>query len=98
MKATGIVRRIDDLGRVVIPKELRRVLGIKAGDPLEIFTDGNYVSFRKYAPGCSLCGFSDKKLVELYPDKLVCTGCVDLITKSQDKLHSSALPAEEYEF
>ncbi|WP_029516970.1 AbrB/MazE/SpoVT family DNA-binding domain-containing protein [Paenibacillus polymyxa] len=98
MKATGIVRRIDDLGRVVIPKELRRVLGIEAGDPLEIFTDGNYVSFRKYAPGCSLCGLSGRKLVKLYPEKLVCTGCVDLITREQDKLHSSALPAEEYGF
>lgn len=50
MKATGIVRRIDDLGRVVIPKEIRRTLRIREGDPLEIFTDKGIVSFRKYSP------------------------------------------------
>lgn len=51
MKATGIVRRIDDLGRVVIPKEIRRVLKIREGDPLEIFTDRDgEVIFKKYSP------------------------------------------------
>ena len=51
MKATGIVRRIDDLGRVVIPKEIRRTLRIREGDPLEIFTDSNgEVVFKKYSP------------------------------------------------
>ena len=51
MKATGIVRRIDDLGRVVIPKEIRRSLRIREGEPLEIFTDENGgVVFRKYSP------------------------------------------------
>lgn len=48
MKATGIVRRIDDLGRVVIPKEVRRTLGIYEGDPLEIYTDTDCVCFKKY--------------------------------------------------
>ena len=48
MKATGIVRRIDDLGRVVIPKEIRRTLRIKEGDPLELFTDRDCVCFKKY--------------------------------------------------
>lgn len=48
MKATGIIRRIDDLGRVVIPKEIRRTLKIKEGDPLEIFLDRDYVCFKKY--------------------------------------------------
>ncbi len=51
MKATGIVRRIDDLGRVVIPKEIRRVLRIREGDPLEIYTDGGgEVILKKYSP------------------------------------------------
>ena len=51
MKATGIVRRIDDLGRVVIPKEIRRTMRIREGDPLEIFTAPNgEVIFKKYAP------------------------------------------------
>lgn len=50
MKATGIVRRIDDLGRIVIPKEIRRTHGIKEGEPLELFVDGSSIIFRKYQP------------------------------------------------
>ena len=59
MKATGIVRRIDDLGRVVIPKEIRRTLRIREGDPLEIFTntDGGVI-FRKYSPVGELSSFA----------------------------------------
>ena len=51
MKATGIVRRIDDLGRVVIPKEIRRTASIREGDPLEIFLQDGAVVFEKYNPG-----------------------------------------------
>lgn len=50
MRTTGIVRRIDDLGRIIIPKELRRTLNIEAGDPLEVLVEGNMVAFRKYVP------------------------------------------------
>ena len=50
MKATGIIRRVDDLGRVVIPKEIRRNSGIRDGDPLEIFVDNRYICLRKYQP------------------------------------------------
>ena len=50
MNATGIVRRVDDLGRVVIPKDIRRYLGIQEGDPLEIYVEGNSVIYQKYAP------------------------------------------------
>lgn len=50
MKATGIVRRIDDLGRVVIPKEIRRQMRIREGDPLEIYTENGCVCFKKYSP------------------------------------------------
>ncbi|MBQ8740689.1 MAG: AbrB/MazE/SpoVT family DNA-binding domain-containing protein [Clostridia bacterium] len=59
MKATGIVRRIDDLGRVVIPKEIRRTLKIREGDPLEIFTsnDGEVI-FKKYSPMGEMIGFA----------------------------------------
>ena len=54
MKATGIIRRVDDLGRVVIPKEIRRTLGIREGEPLEIFLDGrDTVCFRKYETNLS---------------------------------------------
>ena len=50
MKATGIVRRIDDLGRVVIPKEIRRQMGIREGDPLEIFTNDDSICLKKFHP------------------------------------------------
>ena len=59
MKATGVVRRIDDLGRVVIPKEIRKVLRIKEGDPLEIFTDKEGdVILKKYSPIGELSEFA----------------------------------------
>ena len=59
MKATGIVRRIDDLGRVVIPKEIRRTMRIREGDPLEIFTSGDgEVIFKKYSPMGEMSSFS----------------------------------------
>ena len=59
MKATGIVRRIDDLGRVVIPKEIRRTLRIREGDPLEIFTDREgEIILKKYSPIGELAAFA----------------------------------------
>ncbi len=61
MKATGIVRRIDDLGRVVIPKEIRRTLRIREGDPLEIYTDSNgEVIFKKYSPMGEMSSFAEQ--------------------------------------
>lgn len=74
MKSTGIVRRIDDLGRIVIPKELRTTLGIKDGDPLEVFVDGDKIIYRKYAPGCTFCGNADD-LSYLF-GKPICGKCV----------------------
>ncbi len=59
MKATGIVRRIDELGRVVIPKEIRRTLRLKDGDPLEIFTDRDELMLKKYSPIATLEKFSE---------------------------------------
>ncbi len=59
MRATGIVRRIDELGRVVIPKEIRRTLRIKDGDPLEIFTDRDELMLKKYSPIATLERFSE---------------------------------------
>jgi hypothetical protein len=67
MKATGIVRRIDDLGRVVIPKEIRRVLRIREGDPLEIFTSKEgEVIFKKYSPINELSTFADEYCQALF--------------------------------
>ncbi|MFL0167707.1 AbrB/MazE/SpoVT family DNA-binding domain-containing protein [Candidatus Clostridium helianthi] len=56
MKATGVVRKIDDLGRITLPMELRRNLGIKIGDPIEIFVEGGDIILRKYQVGCHCCG------------------------------------------
>ncbi|MGV8146046.1 MAG: stage V sporulation protein T [Alkaliphilus sp.] len=67
MKATGIVRRIDDLGRVVIPKEIRRTLRIREGDPLEIFTDREgEVILKKYSPICELGEFATEYAESLH--------------------------------
>lgn len=67
MKATGIVRRIDDLGRVVIPKEIRRTLRIREGDPLEIYTDREgQVILKKYSPIGELSEFSNEYCESLY--------------------------------
>lgn len=60
MKATGIVRRIDELGRVVIPKEIRKTLRLSSGDPLEIYTDKDELLFKKYSPIKSIDGFADE--------------------------------------
>lgn len=74
MKATGIVRKVDELGRVVIPIELRRTLGIGEGDPLEIFTDDDgKIVLRKYEPACIFCGSTDR--VFEFKGKKVCTDC-----------------------
>ena len=55
MKSTGIVRRIDNLGRVVLPIELRRLFDIEKEDPVEIFVDDNYIMLKKYQPACIFC-------------------------------------------
>ncbi|SFF22494.1 transcriptional pleiotropic regulator of transition state genes [Paenibacillus algorifonticola] len=74
MKATGVVRKVDSLGRVVLPMELRRTFGIAEGDPLEIFVNGDSIVFKKYAPGCVISG-SDEDLVmfqgKLYSRKAI---------------------------
>lgn len=76
MKATGIVRRIDDLGRVVIPKEIRRTLKIREGDPLEIFTDREgEVILKKYSPIGEL-GTLSGKYAESIAETIKCTVCI----------------------
>lgn len=62
MKAIGIVRKVDELGRIVLPIELRRVLDIREKDKLEIYTEGDTIILRKYAP-CVFCGDADAKEV-----------------------------------
>lgn len=76
MKSTGIVRKVDELGRVVIPKELRKVFNISEKDPLEIYTDQDSIILRKYesACGCVFCG--NAKNIMQYKGKNVCSDCV----------------------
>ena len=73
MKASGIIRNVDPLGRVVIPKEMRKVLGINEGDPLEIAKVNNDIVLRKYSKGCIFCG-SEKKVKD-FNNVPVCSGC-----------------------
>lgn len=93
MKATGIVRRIDDLGRVVIPKEIRRTLRIREGDPLEIFTDREGgVILKKYSPIGELSDFAKE-----YADSLQQSiGNIVLITDKDSIIAVSGAPKKEY--
>lgn len=83
MKATGIVRRVDELGRVVIPIELRNKFGIFEKDPIEIYVDGSSIVLKKYEPNCIFCG-SSKKLTE-YKGKLVCDKCLSKLSTMQSE-------------
>lgn len=74
MKSTGIVRKVDELGRVVIPIELRRTLDIEEKDALEIYVDSDRIVLRKYEPACVFCGNADE--VTNYKGKLVCKECI----------------------
>lgn len=76
LKATGIVRRIDDLGRVVIPKELRRTFGIAEGDPMEFYTEGDKIIISRYAPGCFICGETEPTKLKEFQSKQICTDCI----------------------
>lgn len=83
MKSTGIVRKVDELGRVVIPIELRRTLGIDEKDALEIYTDNEKIVLRKYEPACIFC--SNTENVQNYKGKLVCTDCVKKMMENIDQ-------------
>lgn len=74
MKATGIVRKVDVLGRIVLPIELRKNLNIEKEDPIEIYVDGDYILLKKYEPACIFCG--NAKDVKRIRDKNVCSDCV----------------------
>lgn len=74
MKATGIVRKVDELGRIVLPIELRRTLDIEIKDPIEIYVDGDFILLKKYEPACIFCG--NAKNVSSIKGKNVCTDCL----------------------
>ena len=78
MKSTGIVRKLDELGRVVIPKEIRNKLDIEEKDPIEIYIDGNSIILKKFESGCIFC--NNSKDLSTFKDKLICSKCLDKIT------------------
>ena len=79
MKATGIVRRLDQLGRVVIPKELRTTFDLKENDPIEIFVEGEDIILRKYHPACIFC--NEATDVVQFEGKNVCKKCLGKLKK-----------------
>lgn len=74
MKSTGIVRRVDDLGRIVLPIELRRTLGIDVRDSLEIYVDEDKIVLKKYEPSCIFCGEANDVIT--LGGRNVCPKCV----------------------
>ena len=84
MKATGIVRKIDKLGRIVLPIELRRTLNINIKDPIEIYVDGEFILLKKYEPACIFCG--NAKDVKNLHGKNICAECVsELLEENKSK-------------
>lgn len=74
MKSTGIIRKLDELGRIVIPIEIRNKLNIAERDPIEIYVDGNNIVLHKFECTCIFCG--DTKNLTEFKDKAVCNSCL----------------------
>ena len=83
MKSTGIIRRVDELGRVVIPIEIRNKFGIAEKDPIEIYVDGSNIILKKHEETCIFCG-NTKNLSE-YKGKLICDNCIEQIAKDSSQ-------------
>ena len=81
MKSTGIVRKVDELGRIVLPIELRRTLDIAERDPLEIYVDGSSIILKKYMPACIFCG--ESRDVVQFKGKNVCPKCLEVLAQPQ---------------
>ncbi|HOC09287.1 MAG TPA: AbrB/MazE/SpoVT family DNA-binding domain-containing protein [Clostridia bacterium] len=81
LKSTGIVRKVDELGRVVIPIELRRTLNIAEKDALEIYVDGEHIILKKYEPACIFCG--NARDVINYKGKNICPDCAQELKNSR---------------
>jgi len=75
MKSTGVVRKIDELGRIVLPMEIRKTMDINSKDAVEIFVDNNKIILQKYMPACIFCGNADN--VTYYKSKLICNECLE---------------------
>jgi transcriptional pleiotropic regulator of transition state genes len=83
VKSTGIVRKIDDLGRMVIPIELRKTMNINKKDPMEIFVDGEKIILRKYEPACIFCGSTEDNFK--FEGRTICLNCIEKINEKAKK-------------
>ena len=79
MKSTGMVRKIDELGRIVLPIEIRNTLGIESRDSLEIFVEGDKIVLAKYQPSCLFCGNTENVLY--FHGKMICRECLEQLKK-----------------
>ena len=79
MKSTGILRSVDELGRIVLPKSMRQNLDIADRDQLEIYTEGDAIILRKYQPACVFCDSSENVII--FNGKRICTACLDEIKR-----------------
>ncbi len=77
VKSTGIVRKVDELGRIVIPIELRRNLDIEEKDSLEIYVEDDHIILKKYSPACSFCASADG--ITVFKGRNICQKCLDEI-------------------
>ncbi len=77
MKSTGVVRRLDSLGRIVIPIEIRKTMDMKNDDSLEVYVEENKIILKKYNPACVFCGNADN--VTYIKEKLVCKDCIEIL-------------------
>ncbi len=77
MKSTGIVRNVDELGRIVIPKEMRKKMDIANNDPVEIYVDGDKIILTKYQPSCVFCG--SVVAISDFHGKKICKDCINII-------------------
>ncbi len=75
MKSTGVVRKVDELGRIVLPIELRRNLDIEIKDPIEIYVDGDTIILKKYQASCMFCGNAKDNII--YKNKHICPKCLE---------------------
>ncbi|HUC92496.1 MAG TPA: AbrB/MazE/SpoVT family DNA-binding domain-containing protein [Paenibacillus sp.] len=79
MKPAGVVRKVDQLGRIVLPKSLRKRYQMNEGDPVEILVQGDHIILERYRPRCVFCGAMDE--VREFKDRYLCAGCVsDMIS------------------
>ncbi|MBQ7647210.1 MAG: AbrB/MazE/SpoVT family DNA-binding domain-containing protein [Clostridia bacterium] len=82
MKNTGIIRQVDEMGRFVLPKELRSSFDINFKDSLVIYTEDDKIILKKYAPSCTFCGSEENNI--MFNGKLVCKACIEKINKIKE--------------